>query len=147
MSKTVPLLYIGRRYINDVLADSFLENGNEKKQANFRSSSRRYCYIGKWYYGQSKGGDDLSLSKRTPDEAPKMKEPPVDKIEKWEIADGQAVIAADKKKEGAKAKRRLDEFKSGSYSRLREACHRMSYFEAHDFISYLVNSIQKDNKK
>lgn len=142
--KKVPLLYIGRRFENGVMSDVFLERGNLKKEARFRAKGRRYCMIGDWYFGHAKA-KDLFISSTTPEEAT-GKVPDEGLLKKWRRLDDEAVELQIKEKASAKAKKRLDTFKTSSYYKLADACQGLSYFETHDFISCLVNEIQKGKK-
>jgi hypothetical protein len=146
--KTIPLLYIGRRFENDRLIDLFLEEGKVKKEARFLARRRRVCFIGYWYKGTRKGKDDLTIPARGfMEQLEDQKPPSEEQIEKWKHEDDRAAILQERKRDAAKARRRLNKFKYYSFHSLAAACRNMAYWEAHEFIAYLVSDIQKGKKK
>ena len=146
MKKIIPLLYVGRRWMNDGrMWDCFLEKGDPKKPAYYSHQRRRFCQIGDWYQGTSTG-KDLCIPNSTPDECSNQKPPTEEQIQKWEREDSHASIQQSKKQAANKARKRVDQFKSSSYHTLKKACKNLSYWEAREFIGYLVSELQKDKK-
>lgn len=144
MKKNIPLLYVGRRFEDGRLFDVFYKRGRSKDVARFRVKPRRFCVIGQWYEGKFEG-KDLFISSTTPNEV-KGAAQSEDLIKSWTRRDDADYMLSKRERDAAKGRRRVDTFKSSSYYSLADACRGLSYFETHDFISYLVNEIQKGKK-